>query len=268
MKIQHTFCVIFYQKSAFLRECLSSLTNQTVKSAVVICTSTPTNELLSVARDFGIEVKINPKTGKANDWNFAYNQAKTPYVTLAHHDDVYFPEYTERLLKKFAEHSDALIGFSDYAEEFTSDTNISRTKSNTLNLVVKRIILSIAFLHTSYIHSNFLKKITLCFGDTISCPTVMFNKSYLKSFKFHSKLQINLDWEAWWELANREGGFIWIRRQDVLHRIHHESHTSVALAGNARQVEDLEMFRRIWPKPISTIIAMIYLLSYAGNKVQ
>lgn len=38
------------------------------------------------------------ESGITQDWNFAYSKVQTDYVTIAHQDDKYAPEYVENLL--------------------------------------------------------------------------------------------------------------------------------------------------------------------------
>ena len=69
------------------------------------------------AKTYNVELKINHgQGGIVQDWNFGYNQAKTPYVTIAHQDDLYFSDYSIRAVRKLEESKHPLIYFSDYCE--------------------------------------------------------------------------------------------------------------------------------------------------------
>lgn len=261
----HTFSIIFYKDSSFIHQCIKSLLNQSVKSNIIICTSTPTTKIKNIADKYGIELYINPNPGKANDWNFAYKKAKTQFVTLTHHDDDYHQNYLKNLLNAFELNSDALIGFTNYDESFVDKNRNELIKSNTLNLLIKRLIINSVFLNRKYIKSKFSKKALLSFGDVISCPTVTFNKNKLNNFKFEKNLPINLDWEAWWKLANTKGGFVYIKTIELTHRIHIDSHTTQAITGNERLKEDIIMFNRIWHPVIAKILIVLYKISYKGN---
>ena len=95
----HTFVVPAYGDSPYLEECLVTLRAQSVRSRVLLCTSTPSPFIDAAAERFAAPVLVNPRReGMAQDWTFAYRTAETPYVTLAHQDDCYLPDYTATLL--------------------------------------------------------------------------------------------------------------------------------------------------------------------------
>src|SRR5678816_2877521 len=95
----HTFVVLAYQDSPYLTECLESLLLQTEKSEILVSTSTPSRHISDTAGKFGVDVLISKNgSGIAHDWNFGWNCARTNYVTLAHQDDVYAPDYTRHCL--------------------------------------------------------------------------------------------------------------------------------------------------------------------------
>ncbi len=96
----HTFAICAYGESPFLRECIESLLGQTIKTRIIMASSTDNRQIRGLAEEYGIPLYINHgPAGIANDWNFAYHHSKTKLVTLAHQDDKYRPEYVERMLK-------------------------------------------------------------------------------------------------------------------------------------------------------------------------
>ena len=55
-----------------------------------MATSTPNEWIQGLAEKYEIPLYINTgEGGIAQDWNFAYRQAKTDYITIAHQDDIY-----------------------------------------------------------------------------------------------------------------------------------------------------------------------------------
>ena len=117
MKNLHTFVICAYKESAFLEECVKSLVGQTVKTNIVIATSTPNATIDAIASKYGIDVCVNTgEAGITGDWNFGVSLAKTPYVTIAHQDDIYEPTYAESIIKKATKYKKPLIAFSDYYE--------------------------------------------------------------------------------------------------------------------------------------------------------
>ena len=104
-------------------------------------TSTPNGHISSLAEKYGIPLYINPHGGITQDWNFALSKAETKYATIAHQDDVYEPEYGQKIVEAFEKSKKALIAFSDYAEirdqKKVTDTQILKIKR--LMLLPQRI---------------------------------------------------------------------------------------------------------------------------------
>ena len=60
----HTFAICAYKESPYLEECILSLKNQTVKSNIIMATSTPNEWIQGLAEKYEIQVKVGlPKTG-------------------------------------------------------------------------------------------------------------------------------------------------------------------------------------------------------------
>ena len=117
MSAKHTFVICAYKESAYLEECILSLKQQTVKSNIIMITSTPNNYIRELAEKYEIPLKVNEgEGGIVQDWNFGYAQCRTPYITIAHQDDVYFPEYAEHAVNMLESAKKPLIYFSDYCE--------------------------------------------------------------------------------------------------------------------------------------------------------
>ena len=84
MNMVHTFAICAYGESPYLEECIQSLLNQKTESKILIATSTPNSQILEMGEKYDIPIFVNYlEKGLAGDWNFAYNCANTPLVTLA-----------------------------------------------------------------------------------------------------------------------------------------------------------------------------------------
>src|SRR5689334_11353356 len=95
----HAFIAMAHGDSPFLAGCLQSLQAQTVRSQILVTTSTPSAFIDEVAANHGVIVKVNAENGGiAGDWNFALAATDARRVTLAHQDDIYFPSFAERSL--------------------------------------------------------------------------------------------------------------------------------------------------------------------------
>jgi glycosyltransferase involved in cell wall biosynthesis len=254
---QHTFIIPAYKESKFLEDCIKSLKRQTTSSTIIITTSTPSDFISEIARKYNIEVFINVHGGSiARDWNFAYKICKTKYLTLAHQDDIYLPDYTEKCLHYTEKktNSKTLLVFTDYEEVV-----FNKKKKISIVIIIKKLLLFV-FLFKNIYKNRFVKRGLLSFGNTIACPTVMFNTQNIGTFEFAEKYHYVLDWEAWLRLAKRDGKFVYINRKLMLHRIHNESETTYQMKGNNREKEEEMIFSLIWKKPFAGILMSIYKL--------
>ena len=111
----HTFVVCAYKQSEYLEACVRSALRQTVRSKVVMCTSTPNDHIETIAKKYRLELYIREeKSDIRDDWNFAISCADTPLVTVAHQDDIYHSRYVTSMLDAFDARPDAMIFFSGY----------------------------------------------------------------------------------------------------------------------------------------------------------
>ena len=83
--MKHTFVILAYNISDDLEECIKSVINQSVKSNIVIATSTPNDYIIDMASEYSLGVMINKaKSNKGRDYNFAIDSFNTELVTIAH----------------------------------------------------------------------------------------------------------------------------------------------------------------------------------------
>jgi hypothetical protein len=134
-------------------------------------------------------------------------------------------------------------------------------------LSVKRFLLWSFMPIKNNIQSKSAKRLAQSFGNSIACPSVMYNTDMLSNFRFSGDYTINLDWDAWLRMADMIGTFVYVPQILLQHRIHSDSATSVGLGVHARQREDLDLFRRLWPRPVAAILAWFYSRSYKSNEI-
>ena len=261
--LKHTFVISAYKESPYLEACIQNLLKQTVKSEIIITTSTPSLFLEDLAKKYQLPYVVNQNgnTSIANDWNFALSQAKTQYVTIAHQDDVYDENYTKEFLINLEKHPNTLIAFSDY-----SDIVNGTIKKQSLNKLIKHLLLFPFMLKSAY-KNKFIKKLILSFGSPICCPSVTYNIEILTNFKFNNDYVVALDWLGWLQIANQDGKFLYINRDLVKHRIHQESETTVQLNNGKRTKEELTILTQIWGGFLGSIISKFYALGQKGNQV-
>ena len=256
----HTFVVCAYKDSDYLEALLDSLFAQTVRSRILLSTSTPTDSIYNAAEKYGLEVCVNPTAGGiGSDWSFALSLAETDYATLAHQDDVYEPEYTEKILAAYGAAKNPVLVYTNYYEIRPE----GRVSNNRL-LKVKSLMNAPIGLFPK---SRFVRNRVLSMGCPVSCPSVAYNKKRFPGFSFIYDMKTNLDWEAWFRLAKEPGEFIYINDRLIGHRIHEGSETTSGIGSGARSAEDLEMFRRYWPDGIARFIHRFYEKGLKSNAV-
>ena len=259
----HTFVVLAYKESKFLEECVKSVLNQTIKTNVIIATSTPNKFIDSIAKKYNLEIKVNKgKKGIGYDFDFAVNAASTKLVTIAHQDDIYDSNYAEEVVKAYDKQNKSIIIFPNYYE-IRNKINVYKN----LNLNIKKVLLFPLRFH-KISNRKFIKRSALRFGDAISCPAVTFVKNNVPKKIFSCDLKCNIDWYAWEKLSKLKGYFYYINKPLMGHRIYSESTTSEVLKDDGRTTEDYEILCKFWPKFIAKIIAKIYSNSEKSNDIK
>lgn len=257
--VNHTFVVCAYKESPYLEEVIASIVGQTVKSNVIIATSTPNSYIESIAEKHCIPLLINRSEDAmtmGGDWSFAYESAKTDYVTIAHQDDFYDPYFTEAVLKKSAGKNPIII-FTDYFE-LRDGKKVYKNKL----LSVKK------FMNTGFKlfpGSRFIRRRILSFGCSICCPSVTFFKPVCKDFRFNAKMVNNLDWDAWIRLSDKKGKFLYINKPLMGHRIHTGSFTTQYIKNGARHNETMEIYKRFWPEWFAKRLIKVYEIGDKSN---
>ncbi|MDD6072037.1 MAG: glycosyltransferase family A protein [Clostridiales bacterium] len=258
----HTFVICAYRESQYLEECIQSLLNQSTKSRILIATSTPNDYIDELSRRYHLEVCLNAQ-GEciADDWNFAYEQADSKYVTLAHQDDVYEPDYVKTMLEQLEKARNPLMFFSNYGEIREGN----KIQSNLL-LRIKRILL-VPIYFSKLRGCKRIKRGILAFGNPICCPSVTLVKENMPYPVFENHFKSNLDWEAWEKAAGRDGSFEFSRKILMYHRIHDGSETTALISDKGRNKEDYEMLCKFWTPRIAQIYHRIYSKGENSNKL-
>jgi len=249
----HTFVICAYKKSEYLEECIISLKNQTIKSNIIICTSTPNTYIKNLALKYNLKLYIRKeKSSIQEDWNFAISKCKTDLVTIAHQDDIYHKEYLENIIKKST--GKELIIFTE--QLYYIDGKPIKDK----NIIIKKLIK--LPLKTSLRNIRFIRKLTLAFGNTINCPSVTYNLELLSQPIFTSDLDYCLDWDTFLKIYSYKGKIGYIDIPLIYFRIHDGATSKEYVNNNKRYKEDKIMFNKFWPKWITKIIMKFYIKCY------
>lgn len=256
----HTFVVCAYKDSPYLKDCVESLIHQSVRTNILVSTSTPTEGVRELCRSYDIElVERQGESGLANDWNFALETARTTLVTIAHQDDVYKPDYARVMLASLSSAKHPLIFFSNYGE-LRDGVEVDSNR----NLDVKRWMLHPMERRGSTDNPR-VKRGIMRLGSSICCPSVTIDKDNVRLPLFSQGMESNLDWEAWESLTRVAGSFSYSSQILMLHRIHAGSETSRIIDDGNRTREDLEMLEKFWPAPVARIINCFYRAAQRSN---
>ena len=259
----HTFVVCAYKESPYLEECIQSLIDQTIKSNILITTSTPNAHIENIAKKYEIPVKVNEgESGIVQDWNVAYRQVNTDYLTIAHQVDIYLENYVEGFYQKINNVKNPLIYFCNYGEI----RNGIAVDNNRL-LSVKRIMLKPLEWKRTW-NSIWVRRRVLSLGCGICCPSVIYNKKLIKQPPFEVQYRSDEDWQAWEKLSRKKGAFVYNPEIGMRHRVHEESETSIILNDGARAREDYEMFCKFWPRFIAKVLVRFYSSSEKSNQME
>ena len=258
----HTFVICAYKKSSYLEECIKSLMSQTIKSKVIMVTSTPNDSIQELGTKYNIPLYINEGIkGIGGDWNFGYDKADTPLVTIAHQDDLYFSKYTETMLEIINKSTNPIISFCHYAEVRNGEV----VYTNKL-LDVKKFLLK-PLKYKINQKSKFVRRRVLSFGNSICCPAVTYVKHKVGKTPFTNNYKSNIDWEQWEILSRKNGSFVYCEEQLMGHRVHDESTTSALIVDNTRTAEDYDLFCKFWPKFLAKLIMKFYANGQNSNKL-
>ncbi len=262
MESKHTFVVLAYKESKYLEDCIKSCLDQSLKTNVVIATSTPNDFIDKIAKKYDLKVIVNKsdKHGIGYDFDFAKNSADTKLITIAHQDDIYDHTYAEEVVKAYNKQPKSIIIFPDYYE-IRKEGNVYKN----LNLNIKQVLLFKLRFH-GWSNTKFIKRSALRIGNAISCPAVTFANDNCTKEVFASDMKCDIDWLAWERLSKLKGYFYYIHKPLMGHRIYDESTTSKVLNDNGRTKEDYEMFKKFWPSPIAKLLTKLYQFSEKSNK--
>lgn len=260
--MKHTFVILAYKESQYLKECIDSVLNQQFPSNVVIATSTPNDYIQKIAKEYNLPVFINDNTkGIGYDFNFALNCISSDIITIAHQDDIYCENYSKLVVENAGDIDNTSIIFTDYYE-IRGNNNIF---SNT-NLRIKRVLL-FPLRFTKLQKTKFFRRFALRFGNAISCPAVSYVQKNITKDIFLSNLKCNVDWEAWEKLSKQNKSFVYIPLKSMGHRISDDTTTSDIINQGLRTNEDYQVFVKMWPKKIAKLLTRLYKNSEKSNTI-
>jgi len=253
----HAFAVCAYGDSPYLEACIRSLKRQTVPSKIILCTSTPSPFLTSMAHKYSLPLLVREgESDIREDWNFAYAQADTRLVTIAHQDDMYHRDYVKCLQGFRKRYPDMAVFMSDCA--IIKNGRVQRP--GTVQLV-KRLLRLPLRMH-AFADRTWVKRAALMLGNPVICPSCAYDKKLLGEPLFTSAFKFALDWDTMWRLAGLRGRFICVEYPLIGYRIHEAATTKKCIENNRRSEEEAAMYAKIWPESMVKLLMHFYKKAY------
>lgn len=258
--LDHTFSICAYKESKYLEKCIKSIKNQTLKTNVIMVTSTPNDYIRGLAEKYDIPLFIRDgKSDIRDDWNFAYDSANTKWVTVAHQDDLYGKRYAEETSKKIDKvksNKDILAVVTDYIP-----IKNGHVGKRDINSKIRRLLRT-PLKFDRLAGTKFWKKAVLSLGNSICCPSVVYNKQVLGKSFFTSELKFNIDWDTFYKLAEMKGILACVDKPLTFYRVHDDATSKEFIENHLRENDDIYMFSKFWPKWIVKLIMVFYKKAY------
>ena len=287
--ITHSWAICAYGDSPYLEACLRSVSGQTLRTKAVICTSTPSPYIYELAEKYGMPVLVREgEPGIGRDWNFAYEQAETDLVTLAHQDDIYSSRYAETAVRAKERYPDMSLFTCDaavYKEPASDGTWTERLVSKGKAAVRRHLpggdtkisfmtpvgtvkkLLRIPLRVTAWNDMTELKRAAVSLGNPIVCPSCTYDKPMCGPKLWDEELRFTVDWDALVKLSGKRGRWICDERPLMVNRIHKGAETSRLTGNGVREKEESDMFDRLLPPGIADTVKKFYRLSYGNYRL-
>ena len=227
----HTFVILAYHESDDLEDCIKSILNQSVKSNIVIATSTPSDFITELASQYSLGVMVNKeKSNKGSDYNFALSTFNTKLLTIAHQDDLYDRNYTKEIIKCYKENLDSSIIFTDYYE-IHKDIKVKCSRT----LLRKKMIVSPLKHHR--LQNKYRYKIrSLKYGQAFCTSSVTFVKKNIKKDFFPNDFKYYNDWQGFINLAMEDDSrMVYLPKKLVGYRVY-EKEINIDMINEKEQI--------------------------------
>ncbi len=211
MKDIHTFVILAHNENDDLEDCIKSIKNQSVKSNIIIATSTPCDFINDVASKYGIGVMVNKrKNNIGSDCNYAISTFNTELITIAHQSDIYNRNYLKEVIKVYKKNKDATIIYSDayLIKDGKKIVNSYKLRKNHKHNKL---------LKYKLFQKNYYAKIyCLARNQSFKTSSVTFIKNNIPEKIFPTNLKYYNEWQGFINLAkNNNSKFIFIDKKLV-----------------------------------------------------
>ncbi len=236
-----TFAIPCRNAGAHLRPLLRSLLAQTCQDfALLLVDDASSDGSPELAKDIAgdrIAVHRNdPALGIGGNWNRCLELAATPFVCLAHHDDVYEPRYLEVMLAALTARPDA--GFAHCRASGIGaggEAQWSPAESYKEH-----------FWKTSPGLDRAAHYERLWRGNFIVCPSILYRREAVRAVGgFRQDLGFALDWEFSFRLLRAGHGIVDVPDVLMHYRRHGHAATAAANANSSRFTEEIAVLREV-----------------------
>lgn len=249
-----TIVICAYKECSYLEECIKAIISQTIKPNILISTSTPNDHICGLAKQYGIEIRVNKDGGQIKDYNFAMKQCKTALGMLAHQDDLLDRRYVERCLEELNRAKKPIIACTNYLE---MHNDIVDSKPSAMIRIKRFLIWPIR--NKQLRQTIFGKRLCMLIGNPITHPSVMCVMDEMPKVCFREKYKAAMDWDLWERLSRKKGDFVYVKDILLYHRMNEDNQTAKLLkTTSARYDDEYAIFCRFWPKQIAKLLMFFY----------
>lgn len=237
MKDIHSFVILAYGESDDLEECIKSIKKQSVKSNVLIATSTKNDFIIDLASEYSLGVMVNEEeSSKPVDYNFCISSVNTKLVTIVHQNDLYDRNYAKEVIKCYKQNKDASLIFTD-SYNIVIDKKVKSNKNLRINK-----LLCLPLKYSRLNQHKYFKRLALKYRKAICTSSVTFVKANLEDKLFPSNLKYNFDWAFFEELSVLSHRFVYIPLKLVGNRQDKKKEKNKTWIK-----EDIRLYKRFWP---------------------
>lgn len=232
-----TFAIPCRDAGAHLRPLLQSLLAQSEPDvALLLVDDGSTDGSAALAREVAgdrIEIHCNEAPlGIGANWNRCVELVRTPFVCLAHQDDVYERDYLARMLAALRARPDAGI----------AHCRATAVDGDGAPIVSPAEAFKAHFWRHQPGEDRAAHYARLWRGNFVCCPSVLYRTEALRAVgPFRTDLRFALDWEWWFRLLCCGFGIVDVDATLLHYRRHDAAASRVATADRSRFVEELRV---------------------------
>lgn len=230
-----TVVVPAYNGSRYLATTIASLLAQSHRDfQMLVVDDRSDDDSVAIARSFAdprLAVMVNSeRRGLAGNWNVAQSLATTPYLLIAHQDDVYFSDFLARMMHLLDAHPNAFIAHArvQYLD----------SRGHTFRPAAARFKDRFWPKDEPYERAPASELEALQRGNYIICPSVLYRTSAVRAIgRFNESLTFVPDWEYW--LRGLMQGFSIVgTHEQLMQWRRHESTTTLREEATLRRYDE------------------------------